>query len=869
MPSEQFARTGGSRRASPDVPFDGRLGSAIESPAIMPGMVPRQRLVDRLDLAVQRPLTLISAPAGFGKTILVESWAELYRGSALIRRVTLPVDGEPADVLNSVHQLLRRDDRQVLVLVVDCGDLMITPEYGKSLDRLVRGYAGRFRVVLLTRYDPPIPLYQYRLADAIAEIQATDLAFTLDETRGLMREFSLDLTEEQVADLHTRTEGWPVGLMFAAMNLAGKSDPELVISEFRGDTGNVAAYLMSEVLDSQPAELRQFLLRTSLVDVIRPGLAEALTGSRCDLRSLQFLARGNSFIQPVPRTADGYSYQALFREFLRAEMLYEQAAAVPVLHRAAAAWFAQHGQPLDAIHHAVTAGDWAQAARYLVADLDSAALLIGRRKRHVTALLAGFPDDLEGPEAALVRAILGLADFDVGRCVRELDRARTSLDDASVRNQAAELVISLLQAVCASLGAATDADLGVVLAAEGRLQAASPRPAAFHPEARLLILGCKGRILLQRGDFPGAVEAFDHGIALAEDTGAHEALTEFLGMAALAEAIRGRLRRTGEIVAQATALAEAGTSPDLPQATLVAEAWMHTDQGDLAVAGELVQRAEEAADSTHDARVVTAAFALVRARLLRAGGDVELATAELRAASAAFGMHGGWLDQALIIDAAKLLVTQHQLGEAVGMIERSPGREQAGSLLVLQRAAVDAGERAPAQPPVAVDRAAPLQTQVDGWLVQAAESVRAGNTARGGLCLERALRLAAPELLRLPFVEAPPVLRKLLQPTGDAMRHHAWLRAPSRRGRDRVVERRGMSRNDLVITTSLTSKEQEVLEHLAELLTTEEIADTMFVSVNTVRSHVRSILRKLGASRRNEAVRRAWEMGLLPTRPDA
>lgn len=873
MPSEQFARTGGSRRASPDASFEGRLGSAIESPGIMPGMVPRQRLVDRLDLAVQRPLTLISAPAGFGKTILVESWAELYRGAALIRRVTLPADGEPADVLNPVHQLLRRDDRQVLVLVVDCGDLMITPEYGKSLDRLVRGYAGRFRVVLLTRYDPPIPLYQYRLADAIAEIQATDLAFTLDETGALMREFSLDLTEEQVAELHTRTDGWPVGLMFAAMNLAGKSDPERVISEFRGDTGNVAAYLMSEVLDSQPAELRQFLLRTSLVDVIRPGLAEVLTGSRCDLRSLQFLARGNSFIQPVPRTADGYSYQALFREFLRAEMLYEQPAAVPALHRAAAAWFAQHGQPLDAIHHAVTAGDWAQAARYLVADLDSAALLIGRRRRHATAMLAGFPAELEGPEAAVVRAILGLAEFDVGRCVRELDRARTSLDDdGSVRSQAAELVISLLQAMCASLGAATDADLGVVLVAEGRLQAASSRPAVFHPEARLLILGCKGRILLQRGDFEAAVEAFDDGIALAEETGAHEALTEFLGMAALAEAIRGRLRRTGEIVAQATALAEAGTAPDLPRATLVAEAWMHTDQGDLAEAGELVQRAEEAADSTHDARVVAAAFALVRARLMRAGGDVELATAELRAASADFGAHGGWLDQALINDAAKLLVTQHQLREAVGMIERSPGREQAGSLLVLQRAAVDAGERAPAQPPVAVDRAAPLQTQVDGWLVQAAESIRAGNTARGGLCLERALRLAAPELLRLPFVEAPPVLRKLLQPTGDAMRHHAWLRAagtPSRRGRDRVVDRRAMPRNDLVITTALTSKEQEVLEHLAELLTTEEIADTMFVSVNTVRSHVRSILRKLGASRRNEAVRRAWEMGLLPTRPDA
>ncbi|MET9270661.1 LuxR C-terminal-related transcriptional regulator [Kribbella sp. NPDC003557] len=870
MPSEQFARTGGSRRTSPHTSFEGRLGSAIGPPAARAGTVPRQRLVDRLDLGVQRPLTLISAPAGFGKTLLVEAWAELYRGPAVVRRVNLATGGEPADVLKSVHQVLRREDRQVLVLVVDSGDQVITPEFGKSLDHLVRGYAGRFRVVLLTRYDPPLPLHQYRLADAIAEIQAADLAFTTDETSALMREFRLDLTAAQIADLHVRTDGWPVGLMFAAMNLAGKSDPERVIREFRGDTGNVAAYLMSEVLDSQPAELRQFLLRTSLVDVIRPGLAETLTGRRCDLRSLQFLARGNSFIQPVPGTADGYGYQALFREFLRAEMLYEQPAAVPALHRAAAAWFARNGQPLEAIHHAVTAGDWSRAAGYLAADLDSAALLIGRRRRQVTALLAGFPDDLEGPEAAVVRATLALAGFDVGGCISELDRAQAWLDDeASVRSQAVDLVISMLRAVCASLGAATDADLGVVLAAEARLQAASPRSAVFHPEARLLILACKGRILLQRGDFPAAVAAFDDGIALAEEAGAVEALTEFLGMAALAEAIRGRLRRTGEIVAQAAALAESGAAPDLAQATLVAEAWLHTDQGDLAEAGGLVRRAEEAVDPTHDARVVTAACALVRARLLRAGGDLEQATAELRAASDDFGAYGGWLDQALIIDAAKLLVTQHQLQEAVGMIERSPGREQAGSLLVLQCAAVDAGERVPAQPPVAVDRAAPLQTQVDGWLVQAAESIRAGNTARGGLCLERALRLAAPEHLRRPFVEAPPVLRKLLQPTGDAIRHHPWLRTPSHRRPDRAADRWGTSRNELVITTALTGKEQEVLEHLAELLTTEEIADTMFVSVNTVRSHVRSILRKLGASRRNEAVRRAWEMGLLPTHPEA
>jgi LuxR family maltose regulon positive regulatory protein len=159
---------------------------------------------------------------------------------------------------------------------------------------------------------------------------------------------------------------------------------------------------------------------------------------------------------------------------------------------------------------------------------------------------------------------------------------------------------------------------------------------------------------------------------------------------------------------------------------------------------------------------------------------------------------------------------------------------------------------------------------VDGWLLQAADSIRTGDTGRSGLCLERALRLAAPEQLRRPFAEAPPSLRKVLQPTGDLMRHHPWLRPPSPlRGRDRAAGRWGMPRSESVVIVSLTSKEHEVLEYLAELLTTEEIASTMYVSVNTVRSHVRSVLRKLSASRRNEAVRRAWELGLLPSRPES
>nr|WP_238351245.1 LuxR C-terminal-related transcriptional regulator [Kribbella shirazensis] len=624
---------------------------------------------------------------------------------------------------------------------------------------------------------------------------------------------------------------------------------------------------MTEVLDAQPPELREFLLRTCVVDEVRPALAEALTGRVCDLRSLQFISHGNAFILPVPGTADCYTYQPLFREFLRAQLLSESPEAAPELHRAAAAWFAQNDQPLEAIHHAITAGDWSHAARYLVRQLDFAGLLVGRRRRQLTRLFAGLPDDLNGSDAAIVRAARALAAFDVGRCTSELGKARAWLDyPMTARGQAIELAISLLHAVCASLREDTEAGLAAVLSAEAQLRAASPDLATAHPELRLLVAGCKGRVLLQRGDFASALAAFTEGIAIAEEADAHESLADFLGMAALVEAVWGHLRRAGEVIAQAAALAESGAH--LSQSAIVAEAWVDTEQGDLPSAEDLVQRAAKAAH-THDARVVTAALALVRARLLRAGGDIALAAAELRAARSSYGTQGGWLGQALVVDEAKLLVAQHQPQEAITVIEQSQGRDQTGSLLVLQRAAAESGERLPALPTLATHHMVPLETQVDGWLVQAAASIRSRDSGRSGICLERALRLAAPEHLRRPFAEAPPSVRTLLEPTGDVLRRHPWLRAPDPRVRDRTsADRWAAPRPELVVTASLTSKEHEVLEYLAELLTTEEIASTMYVSVNTVRSHVRSILRKLSASRRNEAVRRAWELGLLPSRPE-
>ncbi len=211
-----------------------------------------------------------------------------------------------------------------MVWVLDCGECSLSPAVGDAISRLIDQCGPSLRVVLLTRSDPPLPLHRYRLTDAITEIRAADLAFTATEASRLMRRAGLDLDPVDLTALQERTGGWPAGLKFAAMSLSGRADTADAIREFRGDTGNVAAYLMDEVLATQPTDTREFLLRTCIADELDPGLVGALTGMHCDPRALEFMAHGNSFIEPVPGVRCRYRYSSLFREFLRSQLSFER-----------------------------------------------------------------------------------------------------------------------------------------------------------------------------------------------------------------------------------------------------------------------------------------------------------------------------------------------------------------------------------------------------------------------------------------------------------------------------------------------------------------------------------------------------------------
>jgi LuxR family transcriptional regulator, maltose regulon positive regulatory protein len=875
-------------------------------PAQPEGFLHRPRLFEDLELGVAGRLTLVSAPAGTGKTTLVSAWASRVREQRLVAWVTIEAEDEsrsrfwesvsrglsrdgvvipmPPDqsgsetiddgyldeVASALQERVSPESAEPLVVVLDC-EADLSAVVAEDLDAVLRRSAGWLRLVVVTRADPHLPLHRYRLAGTLVEVRLADLAFTLDEARGLMTEAGVELSDAALRAIVDRTQGWAAGLRFAAVSLGQREDPERAALGFRGDTGNVADYLIAEVLDRQPADLRQFLLETSIVDVLRPGLIEAVAGPQAH-PALVLLARGNAFLHELPDYPGWYRYQPLFHELLRAQLDIELPSRVPGLHQAAAAWMFEHERVEDAIRHCAVAGDWEGAARYAIQDLAIGRLLMPGTDP-LTVLLRRMPEDTESAPASLVRAALAMASFDVEACEEQLVRAEGQLHGARTAQTSGEgLALQAVRLSHAAAVADVERGLGAAVAAERLIQRQATERVDEHPELLALIESSKGAAWLMKGNLDAAMEAFSEGARVADRPGCEQSLVQCLGHLALLAAIRGHLRKAVDLTARVAVLQQQGASDavECPSAA-VALAWVNTELYDLPAARRHVQRATESVAVAHDptSQVV---LALVDSRVRRAHGDVEGALAGISVVRSEVPGSLQWLRDVLCVEEAELNVANGQAALAVQMLEGLSLQGSPEYALVLARARMAAGGRFEAPATTHWSAAASLPTRVGGWLFEATRQLDGGKELRAVQALERALRLAAAERLRRPFREASPQVRQLLRGERQLTAEHSWLRAATlddaipRPQPRRGVKHDGASEKSAPgpVLEPLTDKEREVLGHLAELLTTDEIAGAMFVSVNTVRTHVRNILRKLDASRRNEAVRRARELGMLP-----
>ena len=282
--------------------------------------------------------------------------------------------------------------------------------------------------VLATRRDLPLRLHQLRLAGELAEIRAADLRFTERETRELLDASGIALSEAGAALLHQRTEGWAAGLRLAAISLAGHPDPERFVAEFSGSDRTVAEYLIAEMLERQPDDVQDLLLRTSLLDRVNGELADLLTGRPGSERILLELEDANAFVVSLDPERTWFRYHHLFGDLLRLELRRTLPEEVPALHRRAADWFIQHGQVVDAIRHTQAAGDWPRAAR-LLAD-HSFSLTLDGQTQTIQALVQAFPPGADHPELALVRATVDLVQGRLDEAAAHLAVAETYAETA-------------------------------------------------------------------------------------------------------------------------------------------------------------------------------------------------------------------------------------------------------------------------------------------------------------------------------------------------------------------------------------------------------------------------------------------------------
>lgn len=830
-------------------------------PAPPEHLLVRPTVMSRLDRAASYPLTLVSAPAGTGKTVAVSTWARARRGSGTVVWMTLGVldlrGGMPwsllgAELVGAGIELDRPDDDQPLsagmiadaiadhptevTLILDCA-VDLSREDVAGLEQLLGDSMGRLRLVLLTRTDPILPLPRYRRQNTLAEIRMADLAFTADETRDLFALRGLDLSADELALVVARTRGWAAGLVLAALALANSPDRGRAIREFSGATGAIAEYLLAEVLDAQRPDARELLLRTSVAEVLRPGLIEVLAGNRGEA-ALAELTRGNAFIEPVPGHVSWYRYHPLFRELLVAQLSYQAPDEAEHLHRVAADWLARAGQVAEAVQTATDAGLWSVAAGYVVDQLAVADLLTPARTV-LHELLAAVPGDTAGAAAALVRAALAVSDRREDDAKRELGRARPLIEAGRT---GAEATYAIISAVRASLTEDPEAALAATSTADHMLAAREGRALAARPELAIVLDTLRARARLSIGPLSDAADACTRVVAGGLRAGFEWAHVECLGYLALIAAWRGENRKAVRLARQVLTLQDRAQAPSngaapIADATL---AWVYVETHDLARARRHAAAGAESLGSGV-AVAVAVTLAMVDSRIRRAQGDLRGARAILAECRRRHRLSDWWAER-ITAEEAVIEGLEAQRLAPTGTSVEAVGRDPVATL--------------PETLPARVDR----------LLGDAHRRLRRGDEEGAVDSLEHALRLAAPERLRRPFREAPPDVRRLLRSRRDVTQRHGWLGADAdrrARGTDPSAGPPDTGAPELVLPELLTEKEREVLGYLSQLLTTEEIAGAMFVSVNTIRTHVRNILRKLGASRRNQAIRRARELGIL------
>jgi LuxR family maltose regulon positive regulatory protein len=887
-PSDSWP-TGSRRPANPP-----RVSVAAVTPSRdLHTIIARPRLFEQLERAGR--VTVVSAPAGSGKTSLLRSWIreaglestaawlplgraerdpqsfwvsvldavrQTRPGSSLLEEsVATPNPDGWASVDGLVTDLARLDER--LWLVIDDLDELDT-EALRQLELLMAHAPAELRFALSTRRDLTLGLHRIRLEGGLTELRGSDLRFTLDEARELFDAVGVPISDCALAMLVDRTEGWAAGLRLAAISLAQHPDSARFVAEFSGSERTVAEYLLAEVMEHLPTEVRELLLRTSVLDRVSGPLADHLTGGSGSERILQELEDANAFVSSTDARRTWFRYHHLFADLLRLELRTVAPDSVEPLHRAAAEWFEQEGYVMDAIRHAQAARDWPLASRLLAEKLLD--LVFDGRVGQVAELLAAFPDDAAtaNGELALVCATARLLDGDPEESAAYVELAQQLLAEVpEKRRHCFDLLLAELKLVLARwrgdmtgvlealpcveaalevqpLGqrALSDASRSAALLNLGIAELRSSRPddgrrdleralaLARSAERPWLEIPCLGHLALACPSVSEGLQLSDEALKIAETHGWSEDPALVTALAALLW--QGRFDEAETRLEQAERTLRPGGEPGTELIVRHARGLLHLVRGQL----DEALSALLAGDRMRALLVDEDAFAMAcRMRLIK----TQVRMGRLDAARAAL---------------AEVSEQENDIPE-----------------LRIARAIIDLADGESEQ---AVDALTPLIEGHTQTLMQPAASIEAqvldavareqlGDRREAEASLERALELAEPDGVILPFVLAQ--VGDLVEGLPRHRTTHATLI-----GTILDVLGGGSAQTcgePAPLLEELSEAELRVARYLPTNLKAPEIAAELCVSANTVRTHMRHIYLKLDVHGRAEAVDRARQLGLL------
>jgi LuxR family maltose regulon positive regulatory protein len=877
------------------------LPTKLYLPPVPAGYVARPQLFGKLDEALARRLTLVSAPAGAGKTTLVSAWAQsLRKKGATFGWLSLdeadnapahfmeyviacleesgvqlnsaasafdsdqPVMGEefpaetiPASIIRGLMNL-----QQELVLILDDYHVIHNQEVHAALGYLLEHMPPRLHIILLTRSDPPLELARMRVAGQLEELRMEHLRFSEQETAAFLEKSAgVQLTEANLAALNARTEGWIAGLQMAAISLRECQDVSAFVAAFAGSNRFVYDYLLEQVLNQQTPEVCRFLLKTSVLERISAPLCEAVAETGGEARALlDTVERANLFLTPLDDERAWYRYHPLFADLLKLMLEQTHPGLSAELHIRACRWFEAQDTIPEALHHALAAGDVEMAARLVAANV-----LALVEQAELTPILLGM--DAAPREQRESMPWLGVAHAWALAYTGQIERAGAALTLAEERLDTLPInehdrIAGHIAAVRAYIAWVHGSQPAAVDYAEAAGHLLPPEEIAV----RALNLTTLGNALKQYEASQRAVEVLEQAMTLARQAGQSHVFMSTATALSCAYFLLGKLHQAHAVCQEAVQAAEAfhqRHGQPLPAAASVyAELanilceWGETEQAILAARKGL-------ALSERWGQTDTILLCLqYLANGLSLAHDFEGALQVIQRAHKLAQRVSPWFVRN--VDKSELRI-RLDVGDIDGASRFTQDAMAAlptsleACLLVKQNQLDKALSLLEGALPEAMQ--APSLETVRLGVIQSLAFYLANNEPRALAVLKQTLELAEPENQVAAFVREGEPMKKLLRLARAqsftpefTRRLLVTFEAQPNRTPAHVIE---------PLIEPLSERELEILTLLNGPLSTPEIAEQLIVSANTVRTHIKNIYGKLGVHGRSGAVRRAMELGLL------